>query len=77
MSGLPGPLVLPTSDDASGHAALGAGFPPAGTPNDVVERLTSLGADAAGGTPAQFAKVIRDEHESWKAVIQRAGIKAE
>lgn len=69
-------------------------FAPAGTPNEVVERLNrelngivrsaevqerlkSLGADAASGTPAQFAKVIRDEHDSWKAVIQRAGIKAE
>ena len=69
-------------------------FAPAGTPNEVVERvnrelntivrsaevqdrLKSLGADAASGTPQQFAKVIRDEHDSWKAVIQRAGIKAE
>jgi len=43
----------------------------------VQERLKSLGADGASGTPQQFAKVIRDEHESWKAVIQRAGIKAE
>lgn len=44
---------------------------------DVVERLRQLGADAATGTPEAFAKVIRDEHDSWKAVIQRAGIKAE
>ena len=29
------------------------------------------------GPPEAFAKVIRDEHDSWKAVIQRAGIKAE
>ena len=43
----------------------------------VQERLKGLGADPAGGTPEAFAKVIRDEHESWKAVIQRAGIKAE
>lgn len=44
---------------------------------EVVERLRQLGADAATGTPEAFAKVIRDEHDSWKAVIQRAGIKAE
>lgn len=44
---------------------------------DVVERLRQLGADAATGTPEAFAKVVRDEHDSWKAVIQRAGIKAE
>jgi hypothetical protein len=44
---------------------------------EVQERLRSLGADDAGGTPQQFARVFRDEHDSWKAVIQRAGIKAE
>jgi tripartite-type tricarboxylate transporter receptor subunit TctC len=43
----------------------------AGTPE------ASLGADPVTGTPEAFAKVIRDEHDSWKAVIQRAGIKAE
>lgn len=44
---------------------------------EVVERLQRAGADPVGGTPEQFAKVYRDEFESWKAVIQRAGIKAE
>lgn len=44
---------------------------------EVVDRLRQLGADAATGTPEAFARVIRDEHDSWKAVIQRAGIKAE
>jgi len=44
---------------------------------DVAERLKALGADPAGSTPEQFAKTIRDEHETWKAVIQRANIKPE
>lgn len=44
---------------------------------DVADRLRQLGADPVTGTPEAFAKVIRDEHDSWKAVIQRAGIKAE
>ena len=44
---------------------------------DVIERLERVGADPAGGTPEQFAKVYRDEGENWKAVIQRAGIKAD
>ena len=44
---------------------------------EMQERLRSLGADDAGGLPQQFARVFRDEHDSWKAVIQRAGIKAE
>lgn len=45
--------------------------------SDVVERFEKLGAEPRGGTPAQFDKTIRSEHEGWKAVIARAGIKAE
>jgi tripartite-type tricarboxylate transporter receptor subunit TctC len=45
--------------------------------SDFIDRLDKLGAEPAGGTPEQFAKTYRDEHDSWKAVIQRAGIKAE
>jgi tripartite-type tricarboxylate transporter receptor subunit TctC len=44
---------------------------------DVADRLRQLGADPVTGTPEAFAKVVRDEHDSWKAVIQRAGIQAE
>lgn len=44
---------------------------------DFVERMARAGAEAAGGSPEQFARIVRDEYESWKAVIQRAGIKAE
>jgi tripartite-type tricarboxylate transporter receptor subunit TctC len=44
---------------------------------DVIERLERSGAEPLGSTPEQFAKVIRDEYENWKLVIQRANIKAE
>jgi tripartite-type tricarboxylate transporter receptor subunit TctC len=44
---------------------------------DVVERMASFGAEPGGGTPEQFAKLIRDEHDAWKALIQRANIKPE
>ena len=44
---------------------------------EVIDRLEKVGAEVVGSTPEQFAKVYRDEHENWKAVIQRAGIKAE
>ena len=44
---------------------------------DVIESFEKAGAEPAGGTPEQFAKTYRDESESWKAVIQRAGIKPE
>jgi len=44
---------------------------------DVIERMDRVGAEPVTGTPEQFAKTYRDEFTSWKAVIQRAGIKAE
>jgi tripartite-type tricarboxylate transporter receptor subunit TctC len=44
---------------------------------DVIDRLEKLGADTASGTPEAFGKLVRDEHEGWKALIQRAGIKPE
>ncbi|MBK6469617.1 MAG: tripartite tricarboxylate transporter substrate binding protein [Betaproteobacteria bacterium] len=44
---------------------------------EVVATLARSGAEVVGSTPAQFGKVIRDEHDAWKAVIQRAGIKSD
>jgi tripartite-type tricarboxylate transporter receptor subunit TctC len=44
---------------------------------DVVERMGNFGAEPGGGSPEQFAKLYREEHEGWKALIARAGIKAE
>ncbi len=44
---------------------------------DMVERLEKLGAEPVSSTPEQFAKLYKDENDSWKAVIQRANIKAE
>jgi tripartite-type tricarboxylate transporter receptor subunit TctC len=42
-----------------------------------LERLTQDAAQAVGGTPAQFAQFIADEQKRWKAVVERAKIKAE
>ena len=56
---------------------------------EVLERLDRAGAESVGAvtgtsgasidgkTPAQFAKIINDEFEAWKAVIKRANIKLE
>lgn len=44
---------------------------------EVADLLARSGAEPAGSTPEQFAKIYRDEYENWKIVIQRAGIKAE
>jgi len=42
-----------------------------------VERLGLDAAIAVGSTPADFAKFIATERTRWKAVIARAGIKAD
>jgi tripartite-type tricarboxylate transporter receptor subunit TctC len=41
------------------------------------EKLTGMGFDAVGSTPAEFSKRIRSEVAKWKQVIERGGIKAE
>ncbi len=46
--------------------------------SDVQERFAKTGADVVpAATSIQFAKIIRDEFEGWKTVIQRANIKPE
>lgn len=44
---------------------------------DIAERFEKLGAEPRSATPAAFAKLYRDESDGWRALIQRAGIKAE
>jgi tripartite-type tricarboxylate transporter receptor subunit TctC len=41
---------------------------------DLVKRLTSLGVDIAGGTPAEFAAYQQAEATKWGQVIKTAGI---
>jgi tripartite-type tricarboxylate transporter receptor subunit TctC len=41
----------------------------------VTEKLTSLGSEVAGGTPEQFADLIRKETVKWADVVKRAGIR--
>lgn len=42
---------------------------------DVRERLSSQGAEPAGGKPEDFAAFIRSEQAKWRKVIQQANIK--
>jgi tripartite-type tricarboxylate transporter receptor subunit TctC len=41
----------------------------------VADKLTALGSEVAGGTPEQFAALIRKETIKWSEVVKRAGIK--
>ena len=44
---------------------------------DVQQRLSTVGAEVAGGTPEQFAALIKRETVGWAKVIERSGIKLE
>lgn len=44
---------------------------------DVQQRLAAAGAEVAGGTPEQFAALIKRETAGWGKVIERSGIKLE
>ena len=41
---------------------------------DVRARMTAEGTIPAGGTPAQFARLVRSEVEKWRRIIQQAAI---
>ena len=43
---------------------------------DLKDRLTNAGVDAAGGTPEEFGKFIRAESDKWGPVVKAAGVKA-
>jgi tripartite-type tricarboxylate transporter receptor subunit TctC len=42
---------------------------------DVKDRLTVAGIDAAGSTPEEFGAFIRAELDKWGPVVKAAGVK--
>ncbi|MPZ44332.1 MAG: tripartite tricarboxylate transporter substrate binding protein [Betaproteobacteria bacterium] len=42
---------------------------------EVKERFSAEGVEAAGGTPAEFARQVKEDIRKWNAVAARAGIK--
>ena len=47
------------------------------TDSKVKTRIVELGGTVAGGTPAEFGKILSEATEKWAKVIKVAGIKAE
>jgi tripartite-type tricarboxylate transporter receptor subunit TctC len=45
--------------------------------DDVRAKLGGAGIDLQGGTPEQFAAVIKGEVDKWEPVVKAAGIKSE
>jgi tripartite-type tricarboxylate transporter receptor subunit TctC len=44
---------------------------------EVQDFLESQGADPAGGSAQDYARVIRNNYEMWRPVIQRANVQAD
>jgi len=44
---------------------------------EVKARLVPQGMDIATGSPAELAKIIRDDHAHWGRVLREAGVRAE
>jgi tripartite-type tricarboxylate transporter receptor subunit TctC len=42
----------------------------------IVERLTSLGVDPIGSSPAEFAAMVRSDMELWGQAVKLAGLQA-
>ncbi|MEO7726005.1 MAG: tripartite tricarboxylate transporter substrate binding protein [Burkholderiales bacterium] len=44
---------------------------------EMQDRLAGDGVSAAGGTPEQFAALIKKDIEVWRGVVKKSGVKAE
>ena len=44
---------------------------------EIVQRMNGFGFDLVGGTPADFAALIRSEAERWTPVVKKLGIKVD
>ncbi|MGZ5091517.1 MAG: Bug family tripartite tricarboxylate transporter substrate binding protein [Burkholderiales bacterium] len=70
-----GGLIVPAGTPKSIVVRLNAELNEALALPHLTEKLTSLGSEVAGGTPEQFAELIRKETIKWGDVVKRAGIK--
>jgi tripartite-type tricarboxylate transporter receptor subunit TctC len=44
---------------------------------DVRQKLGGFGFELAGGTPEDFARLLRDEHDRWLPVVRKLGLKVD
>jgi len=44
---------------------------------DIKERLSGMGAEGVGNTPAQFTAFLKSEIKKWAQVVREAGLRAE
>jgi tripartite-type tricarboxylate transporter receptor subunit TctC len=66
-------LLAPAATPKDVIAKLNAEFNKALKQPELVKRLGDEGADAAGGTPEQFAALIKDDIPRWGKVVKESG----
>jgi tripartite-type tricarboxylate transporter receptor subunit TctC len=62
------PAIIETLHRASAEIAATPGFQ---------QRMTAIGVDVVGTTPAEYGKIINDDYMKWGKVVAAAGIKPE
>jgi tripartite-type tricarboxylate transporter receptor subunit TctC len=70
-------LLAPAGTPKDVVAKLNAEFNKALQQPDLRKKLGDEGADAAGGTPEQFAALIRDEIPRWGKVVKESGARVD
>jgi len=70
-------LLAPAGTPREIVARLNAEFNKALAQPELAKRLGDEGADPAGGTPEQFAALIRDEIPRWGKVVKESGAKVD
>lgn len=70
-------LLAPAGTPKEVIARLNTEFNKALANPELRKRLGDEGADAAGGTPEQFAALIRDEIPRWAQVVKESGAKVD
>lgn len=70
-------LFAPAGTPSAVIAKLNAEMVDALNDPELRKRLQTLGAEPAGSTPEELAKMVRSEYEKWGRVVREAGIRIE
>ena len=70
-------LVVPSATPAATVQKINAEVGAILRDPEIVKKMNGFGFDLIGGTPADFAALIRSEAERWTPVVKRLGIKVD
>ena len=70
-------LVVPSATPAATVQKINAEVGAILRDPEIVKKMNGFGFDLIGGTPAEFAALIRSEAERWTPVVRKLGIKVD